>query len=248
MLQDDKIPPGLTRLEAERDAALDALDRLPVGVVLVDGQGRVITMNVAAEEITLMADGLGITSGVLRAATSHETAALAGLIASAAATGSGQGIEPGGAMAVSRPSMLRPLSVLVTPVRGEKFQMGAMRPDAIVFVSDPEAEDETPEQVMARIYGLTPAEARLAAMLMQGHGLEWSADELDVSINTARTHIKNLFDKTGVRRQAELVRLVLRGPAGLRLPHRPREPSSGAPSDFLRARNSRVVRFYGKAF
>ena len=113
MLQDDKIPPGLTRLEAERDAALDALDRLPVGVVLVDGQGRVITMNVAAEEITLLADGLGVTAGVLRAATSHETAALAGLIASAAATGSGQGLEPGGAMAVSRPSMLRPLSVLV---------------------------------------------------------------------------------------------------------------------------------------
>ena len=223
-----RLTPHLTRalqihtrfaaLNGERDAAIDALDWLPTGVILLDREGRIVTMNRGAEEIIGLADGLAAGMGVLRAARASEAAVLSRMIGDAAATGSGEGFDPGGAMAVSRPSMLRPFSALVAPLGGEVPRVGARRPVVAVFVADPESEDETPEALLARLYGLTPAEARLASALIQGNGLERTAERLGVSINTARTHVKSVFAKTGVNRQTELIRLVLSGPAGLRLP------------------------------
>ena len=43
------------------------------------------------------------------------------------------------------------------------------------------------------------------------------ADELEITLNTARTHLKQVFEKTGTKRQAELVRLLLQSPAALSL-------------------------------
>ena len=192
------------------------LDRLPMGIVMVDQSGRIVFVNRAAEEIIMPADGLVVSAGILRASRPAESIALTQLIKAAALAAAEGGANSVGAMKLSRPSMQRALSVVVTPLHRDPLHVGERWPAAAVFVSDPELVDETPQQVMALIYGLTPAEARFAAALMRGHGLEWAADELKVSINTARTHIKNLFEKTGVRRQGEFIRLVLRGPAGLR--------------------------------
>ena len=64
-----------------------------------------------------------------------------------------------------------------------------------------------------RLYNLTPAEARLTLALLEGKGLEWAAEQISLSVNTARTHLKRIFEKTRTHRQAELVRLILRGPA-----------------------------------
>ena len=52
-------------------------------------------------------------------------------------------------------------------------------------------------------------------MQLVGEGIEpmQMAEQLSVSITTIRTHLQRLFDKTGTRRQAELVRLVLTHPA-----------------------------------
>jgi DNA-binding CsgD family transcriptional regulator len=54
-------------------------------------------------------------------------------------------------------------------------------------------------------FGLTPAEARLALHLVVGESLRSAAVKLSITYETARTHLKNIFGKTGTRRQAELV-------------------------------------------
>ena len=54
-------------------------------------------------------------------------------------------------------------------------------------------------------FGLTPAEARLALQLIAGETLRGAAVKLNISYETARTELKNIFNKTGTRRQAELV-------------------------------------------
>ena len=54
-------------------------------------------------------------------------------------------------------------------------------------------------------FGLTPAEARLALHLVAGETLRSAEAKLSISYETARTHLKNIFDKTGTCRQAELV-------------------------------------------
>lgn len=60
----------------------------------------------------------------------------------------------------------------------------------------------------ARTFQLTPSEARIAGFIAQGHGLFETAAELGISRNTARTHMKRIYAKTGARRQGDLVRLL----------------------------------------
>ncbi len=68
---------------------------------------------------------------------------------------------------------------------------------------------------MARLYGLTPAEARLVRGLADGRRLDQLAEAFGISKETARTQLRHIYAKTGTNRQAELVCLVLTGPAQL---------------------------------
>ena len=122
-----------------------------------------------------------------------------------------------GRFALSRPSGGLPLSLLVALCRGERLAHDRDRPAALVFVSDPEQQMAAPADLLRRLYGLTRAEARLAALLLQGRDLPEAGAELGVTLHTVRTHLKAVLAKTGAARQAELVRILLRGPAGLQL-------------------------------
>jgi len=68
---------------------------------------------------------------------------------------------------------------------------------------------DSPRQDIKRIYGLTPAEHRLAMMIAEGHSLAEACAILNVSANTARTHLKRIFSKTDTHRQSSLVKLIL---------------------------------------
>jgi DNA-binding CsgD family transcriptional regulator len=72
-------------------------------------------------------------------------------------------------------------------------------------------------EVLMSLYGLTPAEARLAAALSRGHDLNTLGAEWGTSVKTLRTHLKRIFSKTGTSRQAELVHLLAGRPWNLTL-------------------------------
>jgi DNA-binding CsgD family transcriptional regulator len=65
-------------------------------------------------------------------------------------------------------------------------------------------------------FGLTPAEARLVLRLVSGGSLRSAARALGIKYETVRTHLKSIFQKTGTRRQAELVIVVIRSMSELR--------------------------------
>lgn len=209
-----QIRARIAALEAQQKAAEEAFDRLPFGIVFVDARGRALRLNRAAEAIVAAADGLTVRSRALTAATARETVALQRLIGEAAAPAASRRVS-GGAMALTRPSMLRPLSVLIAPLPPDADDRSDGRTAAVIFVSDPERAPEVPESVLARLFDLTRAQASLAALLAQGLDLVEAADRLGVTISTARTHLRQVFGKTGTDRQAELVRLILRSTAGL---------------------------------
>ena len=89
-------------------------------------------------------------------------------------------------------------------------------PAAALFLSDPEDEAHIDDAMVRRLYGLTPAEARLAVLLAQGHHLDEVGDILKISIHTARTHLKRIFGKTNTSSQSDLIRLVLSAPPPIR--------------------------------
>lgn len=85
-----------------------------------------------------------------------------------------------------------------------------------IFVSCVQSRSLPELETLRLIFSLTPTEARVALLLAQGLRSDEVAQELDVSASTVAFHLRNLFSKTGVARQADLVALVLS--AGTALP------------------------------
>ena len=194
----------LSRSEIARNANAEALDRVVQGVLIVAANGEILFANRAAESLLAEADGIRTEKSALRANTLADTAQFQRLIAAAAERSD----DAGGVMALSRPVPRRPLSVLVAPLTIESTWFVTGRPAAIVFVADPDSALRIAQDQLRNLYRLTPAEAAVAMAIARGAGLQAVADELGISLTTARTHLQHVFEKTETRRQAELVRLI----------------------------------------
>jgi DNA-binding CsgD family transcriptional regulator len=99
--------------------------------------------------------------------------------------------------------------VLVVPHRTGIQWIDILRATAILFSTDPEQTVLVRSEWLRQDFGLTPAEAGFTREILKADGVQAAADRLGISLATARTHLAHVFDKTGTRRQAELVRLLL---------------------------------------
>jgi PAS domain-containing protein/DNA-binding CsgD family transcriptional regulator len=191
-----------------------ALNRLTFGVVITDGAGRVLVVNPAAEELAAAGDGLALRGGRLTADRPEAAAALARSIAAAvprAARGNGQ---CGGPLRITRASGRRPLAVLLAPL-GADTALAAEHhgPAVLILITDLERQPEVLGRRLVDLFGLTPAEACLAAALAAGKRLEDVAEERGVRMPTLRTQMRSVLDKTGTDRQSDLMRLLAGLPA-----------------------------------
>jgi DNA-binding CsgD family transcriptional regulator len=201
----------LDEVQAQADAGSSVLDRLAFGIAILDDGGRVVHLNAAGEGIVRQADGLSLAAQRLRAQDAQAHARLTRLVARAVDARERPRADAGGSVAVPRPSMRRPFGVQVAPLSGRLPALLAQRPAAVAFLSDPEADLHPPLAALAEQYDLTSAELRVAERLIAGQGVTALAATLGISRNTANTHVKRIFQKTGTSRQSELVRLLLAG-------------------------------------
>lgn len=207
----------LESVDLAQAAAGEVLDGMPVGVAILDGDGKVLFLNRHTRTLVDSGDGLLLSREGLSAAKPDEAATLRRLVRDACTTGMGQGAGAGGTLAVTRPSGRRALTLLVAPLRARTFGLAHGVPAAAVFIGDPERTVEGVGDVLRRLYGLTRAEAKVASQLLEGRRTEELAERLGITVLTARTHVKRVLAKVDVRSQTELVRVLLGGPAGLLL-------------------------------
>lgn len=179
------------------DGVEDLLDWLDLGVIIADATARPVRLNRRAEAIAARKDGLFATPFGITAANPEESGRLRQAIAAAAAGGT--------RLRLSRPSGAPPLLVTVIPVRGGDAGNGWVA----LFVMDPGMAGTPSPALLQELFGLTAAEAIFAAEISRGDGLQAVADRLAIAPTTARTHLTRIFEKTGTRRQAELVRLLM---------------------------------------
>ena len=212
-----KIHDILSRTATEREAALAALDQVPIGLIIVNDLGLMLEANHVANEILALNDGLTVDRHGLKAHTRDATVGLHKLIAAATCGDGHVDPEATDTMALERPSGRSRLAVTVCRLPLASRFLGSRRRAAAIYLTDPERRFELDSGKLRQLYKLTPAEARLAALLAQGLRLEDAATELGVSLNTVRTHLKRIFSKTETDRQAELVRLILSGPARIKM-------------------------------
>jgi DNA-binding CsgD family transcriptional regulator len=194
----------LGRAEIMHVRTAAALDLLEQGVLLTDGKARLIFANRAADAL-FAAGGLRLRDRVVQAQVLADTTALHGVIAACADAGQAEG---GGYVSAARAEG-RPLSLLVISLRAEVEWLPQEQPVAVIFITDPD-RGAVPDAVqLQRQFGLTPAEGRFALEILKGDGIAATAERLGILPGTARTHLHRVLAKTGTRRQADLVRLLL---------------------------------------
>lgn len=197
-------------MRLERDSALDTLDRVPYGLVILSADGTSSFANRSALEISEMTDGIAVSTRGVRAAARDADASLQALIARV--SGDRYTTGSSGMVRVRRPSGRRAFVVLVIPFtrsRLEHFAGIPGAPAALVAIIDPEHEPRLPADVLEDLFDLTPAEAAVSLRILSCDGLQSVADSLGVTLSTVRIHLQRVFEKTGVHRQSELVRLLL---------------------------------------
>lgn len=188
------------------------LDTLSLAVLLLDEAGRLMEASERALEI------LRSDSGIRRNADG--TVWLRGSAGSDLNEWITKGLPPAhngdGMLHVQRP-MSRPLSVMVTrlPAATASWFSGRGLPCWMLLMFDPDRRVPASAERIARDLGVSVREAELAALLANGYDLRLIAQRLNISVNTARTHLKSIFSKTGIRSQGELIGRIAYGPGGV---------------------------------
>jgi len=183
----------------------EALDALSCGVVLTNEGGTILHTNRSAERTLDEGGPIQSAHGVLKATGPSAASELRSALALAARDEAGIG-KTGLAIRLSEPDV-PPIFAHVLPLTGSDFRT-RMQPAAVaaVFIgAPPDAQDGA--DTLAAAFGLTPAETRVLACLFAGRTLAETAASLGIAGTTAKTHLEHIFLKTGVTRQAELMRL-----------------------------------------
>lgn len=181
------------------------LNRSDMAVVLLDGSKRIIFANARAEQLQSVNDGLRFGNGGISLESRAENEQLRGLIERAVSNGE----RREGSVRAARPSGKTPYGISVFAISQNHSALSAFRPAACVVISDPEQSTILPVERLQAAFGLTRAEARLAAKLAYGDDLRIAAEKLAITYGTARTRLSQIFEKTGTKRQGQLITLLL---------------------------------------
>ena len=194
---------ALAGAQAQSMAFGAALDAGRNGIVLLDRSGRVLYMNEVARAVFGANDGLLLRDRTVRSGHPASAEALRLAIERAIETTRGLRRSSGGHLHVERPSRQQAYAVTVSPVAGRFAANGA----AAVLIIESHQPASGAAELVAQ-YRLTPREVAVASELARGLSPTEAAGRLAMRVGTIRTHIKHIYRKTGVSRQAQLVRVL----------------------------------------
>lgn len=185
-----------------------ALDSLAIGVVMLDPTGEVVEMNRRARAMLARRDGLVLAQRRLSAVSPQDRTLLQRLLVEALER-RGNGVpRPGGTLRIERDGGRSAYLVAILPARVGDLALAGPGLGALVLIRDPDAGPLLSIDALREAYGLTAAEARLAACLARRPGLVAAAKELGIAHETARQHLKRILLKTGCSGQPELVAML----------------------------------------
>lgn len=176
-----------------------AAQGLGIGLLVLDRNRTIVSSNVLADHILAEREGLHRQGDELRLGDPAQQRLIAGLLA---------GTIPPTPLPRFRVARPRHGDLVVTARALDLSAIHAGTGALALFLSQPGPETSADPEAIRTLLGVTPAEARLAAALAQGHNLVTAAQRLGIAHNTAKVQLRAIFAKTGVRRQAQLVALL----------------------------------------
>jgi DNA-binding CsgD family transcriptional regulator len=198
--------------------ALDHIGTVPLGFVALDETGRVIKVNEKARSLLHSSGAISIKQDRLAFVKSSDRA----LFDQHFRTASVESVHC--AMPVTRdhgPTLCLMIAD-ARPYRGDDPALSV-----VVFISDPMSKLSPSARRLRKFFGFTPAEGRLAVLLVRGATLNEAAVMMCTTVHTARAHLKSIFRKTSTNRQSELIYILLSSPASMQLAQPKQERASG---------------------
>jgi DNA-binding CsgD family transcriptional regulator len=193
---------------AEAATFADTLDGLSAGMCLVDAEGRIVHANVAGHAILAAGDMLSVVSGRLVAYDAQVNRTLEEVFAAAGRGDAALGVK-GIAIPLIGKSGERYVAHALPLTSGARRNAGvAYTAAAALFIRQAALVIPSPPEVIGRTFNLTPMELRVLLAIVEVGGVPQVAAALGVADSTIKTHLGRLFEKTGAKRQADLVKLV----------------------------------------
>lgn len=196
----------------ERNVFADAMNNLLMGAIVLDSKGKVIATNRVAREMIAQYDAFSVRREGFRLSDKILQQKLVNTINQV-----GKHLAVSGQISADPRKVLSrvinvPVSaeysigIVVHPLRSED---AASKASVALFLRSPEESLTISTDALGELFDLTASEARVAIEVVNGLTVEEIADVLGVSKNTVKTHLKATFEKTGVKRQQALIKLIL---------------------------------------
>jgi DNA-binding CsgD family transcriptional regulator len=193
-------------LKLAASAAVSVIDALDVGLIGLDSRGKICIMNRQAEALIRAGEVLSVRNGGITAADPAAKADLDRLLG----TSCSRRLDalPGGEIELRSGARSFYLSVFPFTVDGRLNS----RSGVFVTITDSAARPQPRKRSLAALFGLTASEIRVAMMLVEGLEAREIGNRTGKSYDTVRFQLKSIYQKTGVARQSQLVRLISRMP------------------------------------
>jgi DNA-binding CsgD family transcriptional regulator len=193
---------------AEASAFAETLNGLDASVYLVNRNAGIVFANTAGQIMLREGNVVGTEDDVLKVADREAEAVLRSVIGAAADGDDAIGTK-GIAIPLTGKDGNRYVAHALPLTSGARRTAGAAFAAAVaLFIRRTALPASSAPQVMARAFGLTPTELRVLLAVVEVDGISKVAENLGMSPSTVKTHLSRVFQKTGVARQADLVRLV----------------------------------------
>jgi DNA-binding CsgD family transcriptional regulator/PAS domain-containing protein len=210
-----KVHRAIAALRIKNAAGQSALDLIGAACVTLDRAGRLLSMNQRAEALIASGGALRVKDGHLMTALTLEQNALDLCIVPACACGDGRSANPGAGAVVLHSRQGAPLYVSVLPYHSG-WALLEDCPAALVFITTPDEQGRGEHRLWHSMFALSPAECRVAEMMMHGMEVAEISEAIRIKVDTVRYYQKCVYRKTGVRGQGQLMRLLTRLPSSTR--------------------------------
>ncbi len=209
-----KLKRNYNETDHTRGQAQAILDKLPIGVMLVTADSQLVSANQHALDVLKNSSSIFIDDRILCALHPEQDQKLKQFIEKAACSTVIDDTEQSSFIKIGESEQEPVISILISPDPYPSIDYDNQADNyAAIYIASTLVKQNISREMLQTLFGLTPAEAKLAALLAAGNSLGQAAELSHISKNTAKVQLKSIFLKMDISRQTDLIKKILISPA-----------------------------------